>query len=130
MHEDATAGLVSLECIRLAPRSIQGEHQLLAEPLAQRMFDDQRLELTDELSVSSACELGLESILERREPHLVQPGDLDPGESIEREIRQRWSPPERERIAEEDTRLGRRRASCSPHERFEAMQVELAIVDP
>ena len=43
------------------------------------MLGDERLELADELGVTAEREIGLDPLLERGEPQLLQPGDLAPG---------------------------------------------------
>jgi hypothetical protein len=57
--------LVCLQRLGLATRPVQGQHQLAAQPLAQRMGDDQRLKLTCQLGVAAAGKVGLDPILER-----------------------------------------------------------------
>ena len=39
-----------LECLRLTPGSVQGDHQLAPAPLAERLLSNHGLELGDELA--------------------------------------------------------------------------------
>ena len=52
---------------------VEGEHQLPAEPLAALVLGDQRLELGDEIAMAPEREVGLDPVLERRQPQLLQP---------------------------------------------------------
>ena len=62
----AARGLVGVERLGLASRAVEREHQLAAQPLAQRVLGDQRLELADQLSVAAERELGVDAPLERQ----------------------------------------------------------------
>jgi hypothetical protein len=59
-----TAFLVDMECLGLPSGAIQGEHELGAEPLTQRVRYDHALELGYQLRVRAEVELGVESVLE------------------------------------------------------------------
>ena len=65
------AGPVDLERVGLAARAVEREHQLAAQPLAQRVLVDERFELADELRVAAERELGLGALLDEREPQLA-----------------------------------------------------------
>src|SRR5438552_5458831 len=54
----------------------------------------QRLELTDHLAMTAQCEVGLDAVLQRVEPELLQPLDLGPGEPVVGEVGQRPAPPQ------------------------------------
>ena len=49
--------------------------------------------------VTAELDLGLEPVLERGQPQLVEPGDLVLEERLEREVGERRPAPERERVA-------------------------------
>ena len=66
---------VDLERLGLAARAVEREHLLAAQPLAQRVLGDERLELGDERRVPPERELGVDPLLERREPQLLEPLD-------------------------------------------------------
>ena len=89
VDERAPRVLVHLERLGLPARPVEREHQLAAEPLAQRMLRDERLELADELGVAPELELGVDPLLERRQPQLLEPRDLRLRERLEREVGER-----------------------------------------
>ena len=62
------------------------------------MLRHERLELADQLGVPSAGQVGLDAVLEQREPQLLEPADLALGERLIREIGERRPAPERERL--------------------------------
>ena len=86
---------VGLERLRLPARAVEREHQLPAQTLAVRMLGDQRLELADELRVAAEREIGLDPLLERRQPQILQPPGLDPRERLLGELGQRRPAPQR-----------------------------------
>ena len=92
--------LVGLERLGLSARPVQREHQLTAQPLAQRVLRDETLELADELRMAAEREIGLDPLLERREAKLLEADDRGLGELLVGEVRQRRAAPERERLAE------------------------------
>ena len=81
------------ERVRLATRPVQGEHQQLSQPLAQRVVPDERLQLGDRLTVSTDREVGLQTMLERDEAQRFQPKDLVVREGLVAEVRQRRAAP-------------------------------------
>ena len=86
------------ERISLSPTPMQGEHEQTSQPLAQRVLAHQPLELGDQLGVAANREIGVEAQLERDQPQLFQPGDRVRRKRLVAEVRQRLSPPERERL--------------------------------
>ena len=101
---------VGLQRLGLARRAVQREHQLAAQPLAQRVLGDQRLELADELRVPAGGEVGVDALLERREPQLLQPRALGLRERLVGEVGERRPAPQRERLS---CGAARRRAAAS-----------------
>ena len=91
--------------IRLAPRVIQGEHQLAPQSLAQRVLTNQRLELARHLGVPGACKVGIDTIFEAGEAQVLEPRDLRLGESLVADVRERRAAPERERLSQRLRRL-------------------------
>ena len=67
LHQRMPRVLERLERLRLSPGAIQREHELSAEPLPERMRPHERLELAGQGRVSTAGEVGLDPLLERRE---------------------------------------------------------------
>ena len=53
VDERAACGLVGVQRLRLAAAPVEGEHQLAAQALAQRVLGDERLELARQLGVAA-----------------------------------------------------------------------------
>ena len=122
---------VGLERLRLAARAVQREHQLAAQPLAQRVLGDERLELADELGVPPQREVGVDPGLQRGEAQLVQPRDRRPRANGSSARSASGGP----RHSASASRRARRRArpaasAARPRdELLEAVEVELARLD-
>ncbi len=93
--------MVDLERLRLPPRSVQRQHQMRPKLLAQRVLVYALLKLTDQLPVLAELEIGLDPPLQRPQPKRLQTRDRGLSERLVQEIRQRRSPPQRKRLAEE-----------------------------
>ena len=78
--EHAPRFLESLEGVRLPSRAVQREHQLCAQALTQRVFDDEPLELENGLLVAAELELRLNLLFEDHQAELFEPGRLLAGE--------------------------------------------------
>src|SRR5207237_1272557 len=91
--------LVCRERFGLPPRAVEREHQLAAQPLAERVLGDQAFELTDELGVAAAFEVELEASLQRGQAKLLQASGLRLRKGLEGEVSERRSPPESKRLA-------------------------------
>ena len=98
------------------------------------MLGHQCLELPDQLVVTPEREISVEPELDRYQPDLLEPGDRRLGEALIGEIRQRWTSPEREGVAEPLRRVGRQAASEQApslvHEALEAVEIERIRLDP
>ncbi len=92
-------------------RPIEGDHQLAAEPLAQRVVGDERLELACERAVSAEAELRLHQLLECDDPQFGKPRDLALGERLVADVGERRAAPEAEGLAQR-RRGGRRVAGA------------------
>ena len=122
------AALVHPERLGLPPCSVEGDHQLRARPLSQRLGGDEPFQLSDQGVLASQCQLGVDPILGRREPRRFEIVALGGHERLVVEIGKRRATPERER----QTQLvrGRRRVATrerfptSGHERAEPVQVD------
>ena len=90
---------IGLECVGLAARAVQRQHQLAAQPLAVRLVRDQRLELADQLTVSAGVQIAVDRLLDRRLPQRFQPADLRGRERLVRDVLQGPAPPQRQRLA-------------------------------
>ena len=64
---------IDVETLRLTARPVEGEHELRAEALAVRVLGDQGLELGDERELTAERELGVDPLLDRRQPQLLEP---------------------------------------------------------
>ena len=84
----------------LATRAKQGDHQLTAQPLSQRLVGDERLQRTDELRVPTSREIRVDPRLESHELQLLQTRDLALDTAFVREVGERRPAPEPERLAQ------------------------------
>ena len=133
VDEEAPRLLVHVECLRLPPRPVEGDHELAPQPFPERLCGGERLELTDELGVAPAGEIGLDASLHAREPELLETVGRALCERVVREVGQGWSAPELERASAGHGR-GRRVARVElalafGEQRLEALQVQLGWPD-
>ena len=98
-RERAAALLVRPQGLGLPAGAVEGEHELPARPLAQRLLRDERLQLRDELVVSPQLEVGLDALLLGREPQLLEAGDLGLREVLVPELGERRAAPERQSLS-------------------------------
>ena len=96
-----------MQRVRLSSRPIKGQHELLAQPLPQRMLDQQLLELPDELGVATQREVRLDPLLEGGDAELFEALDRRPRERLVRQVGERGAAPEAERLPQELRRLFR-----------------------
>ena len=66
----AWCGVVRLERVRLPARAVKREHELPAEPFAERLLTDQSVELRNEGRVAPKGKIGVDAVLERLEAKL------------------------------------------------------------
>ena len=131
--EERSEHPVRLERVGLPARAVEGDHELRAEPLVERVEAGERLQLSDGLGLASDGEHRFEARLERLEPQSLEPRDLRLCERLGCEVGERRPAPERERTSER--RLGlveRLRAKRGPtfrHELLELLGVESARRD-
>jgi hypothetical protein len=112
---------VGLERLGLAACSVEREHQLRAEGLPQRMRRDERLELADELRRAAPGEVGIDPLLLRGEPELLQPRGLE----RKVDVGERRPAPEREGLAKKHGRALVLGAAGLRDQLLEAAEVEL-----
>src|SRR5262249_24121562 len=91
---------IRLECLRLAAAAVEGEHQLPAEPLTQRLACDQHLELADQLRVTAEREVGIDPILHGGGSQILESSRLVRRPPLVGEAPERIPPPEVESFAE------------------------------
>ena len=78
----------------LAARAVQRHHQLLGEPLPQRVLAGQALQLADQLRSQTAPQIGVDAQLHRLEPQLIEPPDLGLGVRLVHDVAVGPSPPQ------------------------------------
>jgi hypothetical protein len=66
-------GPVDLQRLGLAAAAVQGQHQLGAEPLPQRLLLDQAVELTGQLAMQAETQLGVDAGLQGAQALVLQP---------------------------------------------------------
>ena len=128
LHQKLTPGAVRLERLGLATRAVEREHQLCAQP-PRRVLRDQPLKLADDIGMPAESEVGLDSLLECAQPRLFKPGDLRLGERLVREIRERRTAPQGERLAQQHRGRRRLRPLRVRYQPFEASEVDLLRID-
>ena len=109
VDEPASRVLVGLQRLGLAPSGVERVHQLLHEAFPQRVDGDQRFQLDDHVPVAAELHVGGDPLLQGDEPELLEPPRLALRELLGRELGERRPAPERERLAEHDRPLLRRR---------------------
>jgi hypothetical protein len=125
---------IDAEGLRLTARAVEREHQLRAEPLSARLLTNETFELDDEVVVTSARKVRIDSLLDRGETQLFEVRNLALRKRLVREVGKRRTAPERERLAEELRRrhgvaFGARTSGlCQPA--LEPSDIELVRLDP
>jgi hypothetical protein len=124
----AAGVLVGLQRVGLAVRAVEREHQLRAQPLAERVLGDQRLELSDHLGMAAQRQPCVDPQLQGSHSHVGEAGDLALGERLVGEIGERLAAPEPEAFVERGGGLPRTvRRQLVPglrEEPFEPVRVE------
>ena len=97
LDEQSARGVELAQCLGLPARPIQGERELSPQPLAERMLGDQLADRRDGELVLAERQPGVDLVLERGGPQLLEPGGLgDRGRSI-RQVLEWLAAPEAER---------------------------------
>ena len=102
-----------MERVGLPAAAVQREHQLSAQAFAERVLGDERLELRHQVVVAAERQVGVDPILERREPQLLEPSDLAVRERLAAKLGERLPVPERERVAQQGRPLARIGPLCA-----------------
>ncbi len=102
------------ERVGLAAGPVEGQHQLGPQPLSLRVRRGQTLQLGHQLARPPRLEFDLVQILEACQPELAQPGNGMLSERLVRELRERRTPPQHQRLAELRHRGGVARACQAP----------------
>ena len=114
--------------VSLAAGSIQREHELLVEPLAQRHLLHPFGQVADRLAVTSEQQLQVDASFGRRPPQLVEPGGLTTGEVHAGDVLERFTSPQRQRILGLVQCLAQRRPAGEGLERCERLHGSLESV--
>jgi ABC-type phosphate transport system auxiliary subunit len=96
VHQHLAALPHRLECLRLASRAVQRDHQLSAQTLAQRVLCDERLQFADQVLGTPAGQLRGHPLLDRLYTQVLQARDLALSELIEAIVGQRLAAPQRQ----------------------------------
>jgi len=88
--------LVGLERIRLATATVQGDHQLPAEPLAHRMLGDELLKLGAHDGVAPERELNIDPVFDGLDPERLEAARFQPRERLGLQVGQRPAAPQRQ----------------------------------
>ena len=91
----AAAVVVRAQRLGLPARAVEREHQLPAQPLAQRVLRDERLELATSSRACAEREVRVDALLQRVQAQLLEPLDLALRERLVREVGERRAAPER-----------------------------------
>ena len=124
---------VGIQRLALSARAIQGQHELPAHTLAQRLGGYVLLELGHELSAAAEREVRLDSVFDGGGPQVLQARDLGRRERFERHVGQRRPTPLVERGPQPRRGpLGSSGCEGPPAvlaQAFEPCQVELVALD-
>jgi hypothetical protein len=120
---------VDAQSVRLAARTIVGEHQLRAEALAKWMLGGELLQLGHELAMATAGEICLDPVAERVETHFVEPLHLVAPRRLERASVQGRPTPQRERLAQPDRGGRGRQCSRAVGQTSELGRVQVSVGD-
>ena len=102
--EGLTGLPIDLEGVSLAPGAVEGEHELSAQALPQRVVSDQGLELPDKVDLLAQGEVRIDALLDGVESQLLQARDLRLSEGVVCEVRERRTPPKLEGLVKSPRR--------------------------
>ena len=115
VEELAPSVPVGLQRVGLPAGSVQREHQLAAQALAQRMLAHQRLELAHQPGMLARGQIRVDPVLERGQTGFLQPRDLRLGKRLVGEVRERRTAPHPQRLPQNaPPRSAHRRARAPP----------------
>src|SRR5207237_6509160 len=120
---------VARESVHRPAGPVEREHQVHAEPLAEREAVDEPLQLRHHFVAGAELELGCEKPLESTGMHLLEVPDLLLREGLVPNVDERRAPPEAERRLEDGYLLPRGLRIRPCDQMLESHGVELARVD-
>ena len=98
--QDSPRVAIHVERVGLPAGSVERDHQVAAQALAERMRANKRFELRDEVAMVAERELEVNPPLDAREAKLLETLDLVLGKVVVREVGQRRPAPERKRLVQ------------------------------
>jgi hypothetical protein len=101
LGERASRVPVARKRVGLTTRAVQREHELRAQALAGGVLPGERLELRDQSGVAAKRQVGLDALLERCLPKLVEARDRALRELLVGEVAQSGTAPQVECVAQE-----------------------------
>lgn len=99
--ERAAGVLERGQCLGGPASRVQGPHQLGTRPLTQRVLGDSGAQLVEDVGGAAERDLRVDPVGGRLGPQFGQPGGLDLYRRYRRDIGERRSAPQRERLAEQ-----------------------------
>ncbi|NKQ26027.1 hypothetical protein HF200_16695, partial [Streptomyces galbus] len=75
-YQGCAQPLVDLQCLAAASRAVQGEHELPVQALVGAVAVDQDGQFGEQFAVASELEVGLDALVQRAQPVLLQAADL------------------------------------------------------
>ena len=100
LDERPSSVLVDVQRLRLTVATVEGEHELRAQPLLQWVLRDKRLELRDEVDVPAERQVDVDPLDQRAQAKLLEPTDFVLGERLVGELCEWRAAPHRERFAQ------------------------------
>ena len=98
---------IDLQRVGVPAAPVQRGHQLHVRPLAQRVRAHQRLQAHDRLVRKAQRQRGVDPVLGRRDPQLLEPVHLCSGELLVGELRVRRATPQRQGRVQQRSRAVR-----------------------
>src|SRR5205814_7747143 len=125
VDEPCAGVLEGLKRVCLPSGAMEREHELSAHSLAERVIDDEALELGDDLRVPPELELSIYLLLDHREAELLEPQGFRGRKLLIAKVRQRLAAEECERLPELPRACGRTICSRRGDDSLEAVSVHL-----
>ena len=135
LRDERLAGVaIDGERLGLPAAPVEGQHELAARALAERLLRDQPLELGDQRAVPAEREVRLDALLESGDPQLLELRDVQLQGRLVRDVGERGAAPQPQRLAQLLRRAlreaGGERPAAVLDEPLEPLGVELAGADP
>lgn len=99
LHERRARLPIRLQRLGLPPGAVEREHPLAVKAFTQRVLGDQPVELAGQLGVAPGRQVGVNRHLGGAQAQVLEAPDLGSGERLVGKVRQRLTPPQRQRVA-------------------------------